>query len=365
MLNTLLKCCASCVGSLAGSRYACFESKLFPSLSEDTYLLLAEDKGRHCQWFSVCVFDDILSADLTGVEIPVDLDSVKSGRIRLRRYLIPLRARQLYESLAEEQGVFRLGDQADVGIGYVTGANDYFHLTTEEQQLWKIPSTYCRPAVLSLGGHQGNVIRRSDWTRLERAGSKAFLLSLPAVREERLAVGVREYISNGRGLGIHKRYKCRVREPWFSVPHVRKADALLSYMAGGSPKLVMNPRGFVATNTLHLVRFLDRKMGKSIVAGWNSSLTRLSCELEGHALGGGLLKLEPSEAERVLVAMPEVSDANRVLKEVDDLLRQSRDMEAREIVDRFVLRKKYGLTAAECHVLQDAGATLERWRLHR
>ncbi len=31
---------------------------------------------------------------------------------------------------------------------------------------------------------------------------------------------------------------------------------------------------------------------------WNHPLCQLSCELEGHPLGGGLLKLEPGEVAR-------------------------------------------------------------------
>ena len=34
---------------------------------------------------------------------------------------------------------------------------------------------------------------------------------------------------------------------------------------------------------------------------WNQEFTRLSCEIEGHPLGGGMLKVEPGEAARVVV----------------------------------------------------------------
>lgn len=34
---------------------------------------------------------------------------------------------------------------------------------------------------------------------------------------------------------------------------------------------------------------------------WDTSFVRLSCEIEGHPLGGGMLKLEPREAARVLL----------------------------------------------------------------
>ncbi len=34
---------------------------------------------------------------------------------------------------------------------------------------------------------------------------------------------------------------------------------------------------------------------------WETSFVRLSCEIEGHPLGGGMLKLEPREAARVVL----------------------------------------------------------------
>jgi adenine-specific DNA-methyltransferase len=40
---------------------------------------------------------------------------------------------------------------------------------------------------------------------------------------------------------------------------------------------------------------------ESVQRGWNTPLARLSCELEGHPLGGGLLKLEPREAARLVI----------------------------------------------------------------
>ena len=35
--------------------------------------------------------------------------------------------------------------------------------------------------------------------------------------------------------------------------------------------------------------------------GWGHPVCRLSCELEGHPLGGGMLKLEPGEVARTRV----------------------------------------------------------------
>ena len=73
-------------------------------------------------------------------------------------------------------------------------------------------------------------------------------------------------------------------------------------MSGRGPRLVGNSAGVTCTNSVHAVHFLDQTDARRYVSNWRSELTTLSCELEGHALGGGVLKIEPSEARRVLLA---------------------------------------------------------------
>jgi adenine-specific DNA-methyltransferase len=343
-----------------------FRRKLFPHLNEDAFLLLAEGRGTKCGWFSVSSYENI-DAALSGEddERPVDLESVKAGRVRLLHYLLSPRVRDLYRYLREQTCVRRLGDVSDVGIGYVTGANDFFHVSEEEVTRNRVAPKYLRPEVGSLSKQAGLIFRRSDWEIGRREGKKSYLLALPPVRVQLLPAGIRSHLDQGRASQIHLRFKCRVRDPWYSVPHVRKADAFLSYMSGGRPKLVLNPTGLVAPNTLHLVQFVDRKYVKSVPAGWYSSLTSLSCEMEGHALGGGMLKLEPTEAERLLVALPKPGDIPRLLERTDSYLREARAEEARDLIDRHVLRARLGLSATECAMLADSAGFLETWRLHR
>jgi len=343
-----------------------FLKKMFQGLSEDTVLLLCENFGKPCGWFSITPaisIEDARSDEQHAV--PVDMEAVGSGRHRLTRYLLPSKARHLYEGIAGERGVARLGDAADVGIGYVTGCNDYFHLTADEATTWRIPARYLVPAVLSLGDFHGTVFRRSDWEQLRQFGRKTHLLRIPALTTEELSNGLSEYITHGRERGVAKHFKCRVRERWYSVPHVKVGDAFLSYMSGSSPKLVRNGAGFVAPNTLHIVRFARGWRWAPFVAGWSSSLTRLSCEIEGHPLGGGMLKLEPSEAENVLVALPCPKDTTGLVKELDGLLRRSDSSAALDLADSSVLRRRFGLSRSECLILRDAAKQLETWRMHK
>ena len=346
--------------------FCIFRKKLFPELSEDTGLLLCEEFESPCTWLSVAVLNDIKEAEEQKyVPYPIDIEAVRSGRTRLGHYLLSPKARHLYEQLSEHKQVARLGAVADVGIGYVTGYNDYFHLSPAECRRWRIPASLLRPALLSLGDTKGVVVRRADWTRLTREEKKTYLLAIPAVGEDRLPRSILGYLKHGQEIGVPKRFKCRTREPWYSVPHIRVADALLSYMSGQSPRLVRNRFNLVAPNTLHLVRFDKTMRADKFVGGWYSSLTRLSCELEGHALGGGMLKLEPSEAEKVLILLPCPRAQARMVSELDMLIRQIGEQAAMDFVDRHVLRGRLGLSATECCSLRDAADEMRKWRTHK
>lgn len=343
-----------------------FQQKLFPNLSEDTFLLLAEGKGSPCSRFTVSVFEDISRVEFeSNSSIRVNVEDLISGRVRLTHYLLGPKVRHLYQSLSEQDGISRFGDVADIGIGYVTGANDYFHLSERERRVWNISRRHLRPAVISLSGFQGLVLKTSDWRQRARSEEKVYLFAPLSKSERELPSGIRRYLSRGIHLSIPQRFKCRVRTPWFQVPHVRIGDALLSYMAGNSPKLVLNQSKCVAPNTLHLVRFKKDQTPSLFVAGWYSSLSRLSCEIEGHPLGGGMLKLEPSEAERVLIAQPLKRDCPRLFMEINHLLRLRQFERVRDLVDQKILRKRFALSGNECARLRDAANHLESWRMHR
>lgn len=343
-----------------------FRRKMFKELSEDTVLLLCESFGEKCSWFTITAGTSIDDAELDeGNAIPVNISAISRGEHRLSRYLLPRRAIHLYESLALQEGIERLGRAADVGIGYVTGCNDYFHLSGNEAKTWRIPACYLSRAVLSLGNFNGTVLHLSDWKQLLNAGRKTHLLKVPLTKVSDLPKSLQNYLRYGEKCRVPDRFKCRVRENWYSVPHVRVGDALLSYMSGTSPKLVGNTAGLVAPNTLHVVRFSGVWRWKQFVAGWQSSLTRLSCEIEGHPLGGGMLKLEPFEAENVLIPLPSPNDSASLVSQLDGLLRGNDSAAALELADTMILRRRFGLSKSECTTLCDAAKQLETWRMHK
>jgi len=78
-----------------------------------------------------------------------------------------------------------------------------------------------------------------------------------------------------------------------------------------------------------------------------------------------MLKLEPSEAERVLVALPYPNEAASLVTALDGLLRSGNSLAAQDLADNSVLRRRVGLSRSECMVLRDGAAQLESWRMHK
>jgi len=339
-----------------------FRDKLFDELSQSTVLLFCDGYGEPCRTFLVASSDDLKGNGRQAVK--ADIAAIKDGRFRFTHYLIPEAVRQLYQELAGDRRVQRLGEVADVGIGYVTGANDFFHMSVAECERWDIPKRFLRPCVLNLRGIKDVEYTRQYWKAMRERGEKVYLLALPAAARDVLPPLVQHYLRYGEANGLASRYKCRIRQFWYAVPHVRITDAFLSYMSGEQPLLVTNAANLVAPNTVHVLRFVPNCEPLPYAASWRSSLTRLSCELEGHALGGGLFKLEPSEAENVLVVRPPAMQVQTLVTQIKQSLAQPTER-ATEITDRYVLKRKLGLSNADCCLLLDAALKIESWRKHK
>ncbi|MBA2744136.1 MAG: hypothetical protein H0U43_07510 [Chthoniobacterales bacterium] len=215
--------------------------------------------------------------------------------------MLPPHTRDLYHALKGSRGFARLGSIADVGIGYVSGANDFFHPSAELVERFAIPSKYLRRAVRRGRALKGLRFTVADWQDAKLRQDASLLLHLRSAERE-LPSGLRRYLDLGKAARVDQRYKCRMRAPWYAVPHVHTGDALLTYMSGVRPSFCANEAQAVATNTLHVVTLMPgAPSAERLAFAWLSSLTSLSVEIEGHTLGGGMLKLEPTEAERVLL----------------------------------------------------------------
>lgn len=276
------------------------QNKLFPQLSEDAWFLYADGFGGSTSRFllsQVDVFKPTSPPPSKGN--CVTLSSWRLRNCRLRPFLLSTELLQLYDRVAGHPRSKRLSDVARVGIGYVTGANSFFHLRPSAAKSAGIPRRFLLPTVRSARFLPPKVLNRStvnDWLRNDE---QALLLRLQ--EEKDLPASVVKYLSSKEALTARAAYKCRNRNPWFVVPDIRIPDAFLSYMSGLGPILVANEARCTCSNAVHAVELKNGSRISQIQLRWARPICRLSCELEGHPLGGGMLKLEPREAARVVL----------------------------------------------------------------
>ena len=236
-------------------------------------------------------------------------------------------ANETYVQAVSNCPTAQLGDWAEVDIGFVSGANAYFMLTPEDASALGLG-----PEVLSRA-----VGRPRDVPGLEvREPEQLRLLNLVGVPD--LDAATLRYLARGVELGIHERYKCRHRRPWYGVPLPRKEpDALIPYMAHRGPRLIVNQPGTRNSNLLHGVTLrASAPPVRALAVAMCGSITLLSAEIEGRAYGGGVLKLETKEAERLRIPAFDASTARSLalaFGEVDALVRAGEAAAAARIAD--------------------------------
>ena len=298
--------------------------KLFPRLSEDCWLLFADGFGDATDEIGFAAVDAIRFEDVPPrPHIRIDVAEWRSAwRRRLRPYLLAPRTRALYlaaadaadgrhSSMAEAASAglascvrsapTRFGALADISLGYVSGANDFFHLTPSKSEKAGIPDALLQTTVRNARVLPQRELRAGTVDRWRRNDDPMLLLRLPKAAS--VPARVWRYLDSPAGQSAREAYKCRNRTPWYSVPDVRVPDFFLTYMAGRAPNLVRNAAGASCTNALHGVRLRRSNLAGDLLNAWRMPLAQLSCELEGHALGGGMLKLELSEAARVILPL--------------------------------------------------------------
>jgi len=279
---------------------ACRE-KIFPQLSEDCWLLYCEGYGESTPEIALTVMERFdASLERPRCTRTVALTQWELMGARLRPFVLSNRALDLYRELTALASVPRLGAVASASVGYVSGANDFFHLRPSEAERRGIPREFLRVAVRKSNQLPDEVVERSTVEQWIRDDQPVLLLDLGGRRE--LPSSIRDYLDS-EGALVRDGYKCRNRSPWYAVPDVYAPDAFLSVMSGEKPSLVRNAAGCVCSNTLHAVRFKGTVDVQHVQDAWQTPLAQLGAEIEGHPLGGGMLKLEPREAARVPVPL--------------------------------------------------------------
>lgn len=353
-------------------RLVMFTERVFgPDVLEEVVLLLADGydpTGKHgtdhCELFEVknaAALSETAVARTWKPANPAD---------KWTPSLLSTAALIAYTDLTLGDDYVHLEDWGDTTLGMVTGNNKYFSLSPARvAELGLSPSDLVRLSPPGSRHLRGLTFTESAWTEMGKMGSATWLLR-PSGEPSKAA---QRYIEAGETAGVERAYKCRVRKPWWRVPLVAAPDLFLTYMNADTPRLTTNRAKVHHLNSVHGV-YLKAKhkrlaMDMLPLASLNS-VTLVGAETVGRAYGGGMLKIEPREADRLPIPSPALVAAARtalsnVRPQMATLLRNGRLVEAAKLIDNILLVGELGMSRADIKALRDAHADLTARRVAR
>lgn len=269
----------------------------------------------------------------------------------------------LLRHLKCRKGVFRFDTIADVDIGIVTGANDFFVADEKTLQTYKLQSI-ATPMLAKSELIKGIIYTAQDHETNAKAGKSVYLLSFPEKPVFDLPSGMSQYIRLGEAQKLHERYKCRIRNPWYVVPYVWASEVSLLKRCHLFPRLVVNELKAHSTDTAYRVRLKHdyKARTKDITFSFLNSLTFLSAELEGRHYGGGVLELVPSEIEKLLIPLRPIAES--IFNQIDAMIRNNATLdEIVDFTDPIILGEGLGLTDIEICTIRKAHRRLLKRRL--
>lgn len=344
-------------------RLIMFDARVFPGVLEEVVLLLAEGSGG-AKCLEVHQTHDLTT--LQAADMAAWTAHTPGDNGKWTPALVAQDAFAVYNSILSEW-FEPLGQWGSTYLGAVTGDNRFFTFTTGEACERGLKSDdVIRISPPGARHLRGLNFTESVWKQLANEGSRCLLL----YPRGKPSVSALKYIVEGERLSVSEAYKCRVRKPWWRVPLVDVPDLFLTYMNHDRPRLVGNHAKVQILNSLYGVKLVSerKRLGKDIlpIASLNS-MTLLGSEIVGRAYGGGLLKMEPREADKLPVpSLTHVKGVESELRSLRPLLAQGLrrgDLgQVVEMVDRVLLA---GVSDSDLRALRLAREVLFKRRRAR
>lgn len=245
----------------------------------------------------------------------------------------------------------KLGDLSRVIIGTVTGANRFFILPPSKAKELGLSGRYLKPIIPKFGLLRGAKLDAEDLEAFNHGTAPCMFFHVPSGR---ICQAAKDYIASFPEEEIQRNSTFSRRDNWLKADDGRIPDAFLSYMTHDGPRIVLNSAQINCTNTVHRLFF---KAGVSIetqklaAISLSTTFSQLSAELEGRNYGSGVLKIEPSEAKRIALVLPDhltKGEITAAFDQFDACLRTHGPSVASELADQLI----FGATSDERDALR-------------
>lgn len=333
----------------------CFKRLVFPGILQEVVILLAE-KGSGPARIQILEVDEADALAELRIDDEPNARAPLHEREKWTKYFLAPHAIEALRALRADDRLSPLEHFASVDVGVVTGRNGFFVMTPDEARHHGVVDIAI-PLVSRSAQLSGVLYDDADHAAYGAAQGKSLLLDAGGVdlaEHPSLAA----YVRLGEAHEVHTGYKCRIRKRWWVVPSIWEADAFMLRQIHTQPRIVANGTNATSTDTVHRMRIVEGVDAAKLAAIATNSVTFAVSETVGRSYGGGILELEPSEAEELPIPEPSLL-ADHLVAKVDELVRQKRVEDAIEVVDQAVLIDKLGFTREEVEGARSA------WRVLR
>ena len=340
-----------------------FKKLVFDDIQQEVILLLGERKSSK-QGIRVVELDgleSLISAGQTCLEV-AEVKKLDHSKDKWVKYYLSNEELNLLDRLNKSSKITNATDLYDVNVGLVSGENAFFVINQEIVDKFHLQESVV-PIISRTDQIKGLELTEQDYENLVKAGKKVYFFEPADLPIDELPKSQRKYIQWGEAQEYNKNYKCRIRPRWYRVSYTWRAEAFLVRQANLYPKMVLNNKHALVTDTLHKVRFHEGVDGRTVVGAFLNTYTLALSETLGRSYGGGVLTFEPGEMRKMRIPM--IAADKLDLDKMDALQREGKIDDILQYTDEILLHQGLGLTAHEVELLHNIWSKMKDRRLSR
>jgi type I restriction-modification system DNA methylase subunit len=301
----------------------------------------------------------------------IKVNLVKQSSLEPGKWNVYLRAPPVYQKIIIHPKMKPLNKIAKVFRGLTTGYNNFFILNEEKLSKWRIEEEFLAPCVSSPKKLKGLIIKPDD--------IKEYFFMVRKGQEVPKDSNAYKYIKYGEGLEVEvtrgsrrgrkklpELETIRSRTHWYSLPSHPLPSILFPYMIDVRGRAYLNKAETHAVDVMHYIVLNDQTNAEILCAYLNSSIFAFMSELYGRSYGGGVLKVQVYELEKIPVINPELlsSEERKTLTTSFNRLEESirERIRLEEEYKRLSLRSRFSRSLPD-HKLEQRLAYVKRREL--
>lgn len=280
-----------------------FRKLVFEGIQQEVVLLLGERTSSN-KGIRIVELDDLSDLNKSDASrfSKAEIKELDHSADKWVKYYLSGSEIGLLKQLNTDKRISNANTLYEINVGLVSGENSFFVINKETADSHSIQELTV-PIIGRSEQLKGLCLTTDDYKQLVAENKKVFLFAPGNTSLQDLPADAKKYIEWGESKGYHKNYKCRIRKNWYHVPQSWKPDAFLLRQVNAYPRMILNQKNALNTDTLHKTRFFDGVNGRVVSAAFLNAYTFALSETIGRSYGGGVLTFEPGEMRKMRIPM--------------------------------------------------------------